>query len=516
MAAATLWELFATTARRHPGAPALELDGAVISYRDLDRRAGAIAARVLLEHGGAPRRVALLASRSVVALAGYLAAQRLGATVTPLNPGYPRQRNRRVCELARADLLLADGAGAAQLGGDDGPTAATVVQLRDGDLAACDDASAALPPYRVSPDDVAYVLFTSGSTGEPKGVPIRHRNLLPYIRHNIDRYEVGPGCRMSHTFDLTFDPSVYDLWVTWGAGATLVVPRRNELLTPIRYLEEQAITHWFSVPSVVSVAQELGGGLPPGRATALRYGIFIGEQLTYRQAAAWHAAAPGAIVENVYGPTELTVACTEYRLDRDPGRWPQTSNDTVPIGPVYGFLEHVILDADGRPSDEGELCVRGSQRFDGYLDGGDDVGRFVAVGASGAEVYDGGAPLTAEHYYRTGDRVRHERGELVHLGRLDNQVKIRGYRVELGEVEAALRRHPDVGQAVVVAVRTGDDTALTAFHTGAELGAAELMRWMRKQVPLHMVPRRYVHLAALPLNANGKADRGTLTRSVAA
>lgn len=514
MAATTLWQFFARSVERHPDAPALEVDGAVHTYRDLDLRAAALAARLLEAHGRPPRRVALLAARSLAAMTGYLAAQRLGATVTPLNPTYPLERNRRVCELAGVDMLLADDAGAAQLGPPAALTAPTVLPLTDEDLAPAQARRTPLPPYRVSPDDVAYILFTSGSTGRPKGVPIRHRNLAPYIRYNIGRYGVGPGCRVSHTFDLTFDPSVYDLWVTWGGGGTLVVPRRHELLTPVRYVVDRAITHWFSVPSVVSVAGELGN-LPPGRASALRYSIFIGEQLSYRQAAAWRAALPGSIVENVYGPTELTVACTDYQLPGDPGRWPATSNDTVPVGPVYSFLEHVILDDEGRPASEGELCVRGSQRFDGYLDPSDDVGRFLAVTADGARVYDGTSELTAEHYYRTGDRVRFEHGELVHLGRLDGQLKIRGYRVELGEVEAAMRRHPDISQAVVVATGNGHDTQLVGFHTGAEIAPRELMRWLRGHIPMHMVPRRVVRLPALPLTANGKADRVELRRSVA-
>jgi acyl-CoA synthetase (AMP-forming)/AMP-acid ligase II len=229
-----------------------------------------------------------------------------------------------------------------------------------------------------------------------------------------------------------------------------------------------------------------------------------------RQARLWHAVAPDAIIENVYGPTELTVACTEFQLPRDSRKWPATSNDTVPIGPVYDFLEHVVLDEDGHPAEEGELCVRGSQRFNGYLDRGDDAGRFLSFDGIRAVTYDCGEPLTAQHYYRTGDRVRVESGHWVHLGRLDDQVKVRGYRIELGEVEAAMRTHPDVSQAIVVAVRSGDETEMVAFHTGSPVDSTAFLLWLRKQIPLHMVPRRYQHIDSLPLNANGKVDRGAL------
>ncbi|MGX2993987.1 AMP-binding protein [Streptomyces sp. JNUCC 64] len=509
-APATLHAWFDRTAARHPDRPALEAGGTVLTYRELRRAAEHVAARVLAAHGSAPRRISVMATRSVAVLAAYLAGQRLGATVTPVNPGFPAARNRVIVELSGAEVLVADAADAVQLDGELAGAVPTELRLDSAGVAAAgraaDTVDPGLPAPATGPDDIAYVLFTSGSTGRPKGVPIRHRNLTPYLAHNIARYGIGPGCRTSHTFDLTFDPSVFDLFVTWGGGATLVVPGRAELLSPVDYIADNGITHWFSVPSVVSVGAQLGN-LPAGRAPSLRSSVFIGEQLSYDQARAWHTVAPRATIENVYGPTELTVACTEFALPTDPAEWPATSNDTVPVGPVYPFLDHLVLDEDGRPADEGELVVRGSQRFDGYLDPADDRGRFLSHDGHRAVPYDGETPLTAAHYYRTGDRVRRENGLLVHLGRLDNQVKIRGYRVELGEIEAALRRHPDIDQAVVVALGQGDGTELVGCHTGAPVEPQQLGRWLRKRVPVHMVPRRFRHLDTLPLNPNGKTDR---------
>ncbi|MFI9360992.1 AMP-binding protein [Kitasatospora sp. NPDC053057] len=513
MADRTLYRWFADSAERHPEAVAVETGEFSLSYGELLRSALALAGRILREHGSVPARVALLAAHGPAAFAGYLAALRLGAAVTPLNPGFPAARNRPVCELAGIDVLLADSAGAVQLDRELDGAVGTVLRLTDHEVVAAEAGAGAgddaLPPYAGSLQDLAYILFTSGSTGRPKGVPIRHRNASPYVARNIARHGVGPGCRMSHTFDLTFDPSVFDLFVTWGAGATLVVPDRGELLTPVDYLVKREITHWFSVPSVVSVAAELGN-LGTGRASSLRRSVFIGEQLTVDQAAAWWSVAPGAVLENVYGPTELTVACTEFTLPADRADWPATSNDTVPIGPVYPFLDHLVLDEDGRAAEEGELCVRGSQRFDGYLDPSDNRGRFLSYDGERATDYDGTGELTPEHYYRTGDRVRFESGQLVHLGRLDNQIKLRGYRIELGEIEAVLRRHPEVHQAIVVTLGSGADLALVGCYTGAELASQDLVRWLRKRLPIHMVPRRLHRLDEVPLNANGKADRGRL------
>jgi amino acid adenylation domain-containing protein len=503
----TLYEWFRHSADRFPGEPAVEVAGTAVTYRELHELVETLAGRILGALGHAPGRLALLADRTVLGFAGYLAALRLGAAVTPLNPAFPAVRNATVCELAGAELVLADSAATERLAAGL-PVAALALSEPDGP-------SVAPPPYRASTDDVAYVLFTSGSTGRPKGVPIRHRNLSPYIAHNIDRFEVGPGCRLSHTFDLTFDPSVFDMFVTWGGGATLVVPRRTDLLTPAAYIAGNALTHWFSVPSVVSVSAELGN-LPAGAVDSLRYSVFIGEALTMSQARAWHAMAPESVIENVYGPTELTVACSEYRLARDPRDWPSTSNDTVPIGPVYGFLDSLVLDEHGMPAEEGELCVRGAQRFDGYLDLADNEGRFLSHEQGRTMACDRSAELTAAHYYRTGDRVRLEAGEWVHLGRLDHQVKIRGFRVELGEIEAAMRRCPGVRDAVVIAVEQGEDVELAGFHAGAPIGAADLVRLLRRQLPIHMVPRRFTHLPEIPLNPNGKADRGRLRALLAA
>lgn len=505
----TLYQWFADSADRTPDAPALEVGEDVLTYGRLRERVDAVATRILAANGGqAPKRVALLASRSLTAFTGYLAILRLGAVVVPLNPGHPVYRNQVICGSVELDMLVADDDGAAQVAGL-GAAAGAVLSLSDDDVRAA--RAGELPELTAGPDDTAYILFTSGSTGKPKGVPITHANLAAYVARNIARFDVSPGCRVSHTFDFTFDPSVFDLFVTWGGGATLVCPHRTALLTPVDYLVDKAITHWFSVPSVVSVSANLGN-LPTGRPTVLRQSIFIGEQLTFGQAAAWWAVAPQARIDNVYGPTELTVACTEYRLPDDPDQWPSTSNDTVPIGPVYEFLDHLILDEDGRPAGQGELCVRGAQRFSGYLNPGDNAGRFMARDGDRYVSYDGAEPRP-ELYYRTGDRVRWENGELVHLSRLDHQLKIRGYRVELGEIEAAIARRDEVAQAVVIAVPGDDAPELVGFYTGTEVPDRRFVQWLRRYLPIHMVPRRLNHVAELPRNANGKVDRGALRES---
>lgn len=511
----TLYQWFAESVSVHSGLPAVEAPEVVLSYTELAERAEALAAYLVRTAGRVPRRIGLLAGQDLVAVVGYLAVQRLDAVMVPLNPAYPVARNATVCRIAGVDTVMASPAGSAQCDAGLGGDLTAVLRISEAELLGLPPAGDVLPPRAATTDDLAYVMFTSGSTGVPKGVPTRHRNISPYIEHNRRRYEVEPGSRLSNTFDLTFDPSVFDLIVTWAGGGTLVVPGPRELLTPVDYLIQRRITHWFSVPSVISVCADLGtlpdGTDPAATATSLRHSVFIGEPLTHGQAEAWRRVAPQGAIHNSYGPTEVAVACAEYRLPADPADWPSTSNGTLPIGAVYPHLEFVVLDDRGEPAREGELCVRGGQRMDGYLDSADDLGSFLLAGPSGVDEYLGQGPLTPEHYYRTGDLVSWEDDVLVCLGRRDNQVKVHGYRVELGEIEAALRRHPGVRQAVVLATPSGADNELTGYYTGPDPGASTVRRWLRTQVPPHMVPRRCVHCETLPLTVNGKIDRRALS-----
>ncbi|NUT98156.1 MAG: AMP-binding protein, partial [Saccharothrix sp.] len=302
----TLFARIADTARRHPDRTALEVGGDVLSYRDLLDLADRTAAR--LAENGTPRAVGLLAARSLPAYAGYLGALRLGATVVPLNPAFPVARNRYMCAQAGVDVLVVDDRGADTADA----VAAGIPTATLKDLP---------PPHRGpipdNPDDVAYVLFTSGSTGTPKGVPIRHRNLATYLPFCAERYEIGPGARLSQAADLTFDISVFDLFASWTSGATVVVPQADELLVPVRFVAGRGITHWFSVPSVISIARRLRG-LRPDVMPGLRWSIFGGERLTHEQARAWATAAPNSAIVNVYGPTETTITVTDYRLPADP------------------------------------------------------------------------------------------------------------------------------------------------------------------------------------------------------
>lgn len=477
----SLYERFRASAAAHPDRVAIEVGGREHTYASLEAMAEEAAERIVSVVTVVPPRIGLVAYRDVATYAGYLAILRLRRSVVPLPADSPRARLQRMISDAGLDLVLDAG--------DDTDAARGVRTLH------VDTAGAAARKGE------AYLLFTSGSTGRPKGVPITQENVLALLDGSRDAFGLRPGARASQCFDLTFDLSVYDLFATWSAGATVVVPDKSDLLRPERFVARKALTHWFSVPSVVTTARA-AGGLRPGSMPSLEHSLFCGEPLTEAQARIWQEAAPGSALTNLYGPTEATIFCTSYTVPRDGVSAGSPGGAVVPLGAPLPGIECAVLDEHGRSAVIGELCLRGPQRFAGYLDPADDRSRFHRA--------DGGADgsVSAEDWYRTGDRVE-VRGEVLHfVGRLDHQVKVNGFRIELGEVESALRSLDDVEDALAVAVADATGTlALFAVCVPATLLPGDVRTRLLARLPAQLVPRRIVPIPALPRNGNGKSDR---------
>jgi D-alanine--poly(phosphoribitol) ligase subunit 1 len=353
--------------------------------------------------------------------------------------------------------------------------------------------------------DIAYVMFTSGTTGRPKGVPVRARSLMAYLDVATKRFGVRPGDRASHFFELTFDLSVHDIFVTLLGGGTLVVIPAEQRLLPARFVREKEISHWFSVPSAADSLHRIGA-LRPGVFPRLRQTLFCGEPLRWPVAEAWQAAAPNSRVVNLYGPTEATIAISDYILPRHRSR----SDDIygiVPIGQVFEGQRGRIFSEPGAGAqpNRGELRLGGSQVISGYLDPRDGPDAF-------ATDPDGST------WYRTGDVVERDGDGLFHfVGRIDHQLKISGYRVEPAEIEAAIHRaFPDC-RSVVVRCDRGKRRGLVAaiVHAGGGGPAAPAVREAcARSLPAYMIPAHVVELAAWPVNANGKIDRAAVRRQM--
>jgi amino acid adenylation domain-containing protein len=466
-----LSQVIATGASRFADRTAVESKRQTRTYGQMFERASDLARRLTFSRGP----VALVAAPQLETYEWYLAIQLANRTVVPLPPN-DQERAAFALELAR-------------------PT--TVVDPADTNPVTEREARRADSRIGEEQRPVTYILFTSGSTGRPKGVPVEHTNVVHYLASLLPSLSnIGSG-RFSHTFALTFDPSVHDIYCAWATGSTLVIPERRHLLDPVSYITEKGLTHWFSVPSSITLARRIGN-LRAGSLNTLRYAAFGGEPLKLAHARDWRSAAPQASLFNVYGPTELTIACSSYHLDADVTQWPATSNGTVPIGFPFPGLDWRL--GDGRVGDVGELLVCGPQTISGYLDPNDDADRFVNETTGDMSI----------RWYRTGDIVEVTDHSLVHIGRTDRQVKIQGHRVELGEVEYLLER---VGGVRTAAAWTENMHGLTYIHAViAGDTTLESLRQAALQMPVYMRPRRIHVIEDVPRGENGKTDYSALAR----
>ena len=510
---------FLRHAESNPDAPAIVVRGVTRSYGELEATARRWANAIIVTRGRRPERVGIFAFRSEVAYAGTLASLFAGATFVPLNPTFPPDKTAAMVAQADLDAIIVDNACLPQLGGVLADTANTCVLVPESEASEASSITAKiigsrelgnfspleqLPP--LTPEDTAYLLFTSGSTGAPKGVPVTHGNATYFVDLMSRRYDIRPDDRFSQTFDQTFDLSVFDLFMAWSNGACVYGMAPVDLLSPTKFINRNQLTVWFSVPSVP--AQMLRRNtLTPDSLPTLRWSLFCGEPLVQRSAEAWQRAAPNSTLENLYGPTELTIACFVHRWDSvaSPAL---CRNGVVPIGRPYEGLMATIVD-DGlnqvAESETGELCVAGPQTTPGYWRAPDITAqRYVNLSVSEYET---------RRFYRTGDLVaKLPEGDYVFLGRADQQIKVLGHRVELGEIEAVLRGDPGVEHAVAfgLPVSSTSADAVVAFVSGNNPDADALIALARKSLPPYIVPRQIFVVPEMPLNANGKVDRRVL------
>ena len=506
----------------HAGRPALEVDGEVWTYARLREKVLALAATLQrwTPTGGA-HLVSVFGHRSSTGFAGILAALSSGRGYVPLNRTFPIARTRAMFEAADCRAMIVDHASSAQL--DEilvravHPLLVIVDRNDASELAArwpehMFRSAQALEPaggwVREDPasDAIAYLLFTSGSTGPPKGVPVTHGNASHFVATAVERYDVRAEDRFSQMFDATFDLSVFDMFVPWSVGACVCCPHERARMNADAFIKDSKPTIWLSVPSVGMFMKRLGM-LKPNRYPSLRWSLFCGEPLPVAVARAWAGAAPASTVENLYGPTEATVACAAYRWDGDRSL-PDAGQDIVPIGEPLPGTRLLVVDEllqEVPPGVVGELLIGGPQVTPGYWRNDEATAR--------AYVSD---PECGAAFYRTGDRVRRVGvgGPLAFVGRIDDQVKILGHRVELGEVECRLREAPGVSAAAALAwpVTSAGAAGIAAFVVGVDADPAVIRASVQAALPQYAVPRAIHVLSDLPRNANGKVDRSALVK----
>ncbi|WP_423194302.1 amino acid adenylation domain-containing protein [Cupriavidus sp. H18C2] len=492
---------FEAHAATTPDAVALTADGQTLTYRELNRRANALAARLLARGVGPDVPVGVLAERSVEMVVALLGILKAGGVYVPFDPDYPADRLAYMVDDSRVTLLLTRHAGLPQ-------TAACAVPVIDLTAPALYDGDAANPAVNLDPRHLAYVIYTSGSTGRPKGVGISHAALAHYLHGVLAELALPPGLRMAMVSTPAADLGHTVLFGALASGAALHLPERRCVFDAAAFARDMA-GHGVDVLKIVPshlralLDGAAAAGVPEADVLPAHTLVLGGEATDAALRARIHAARPDCRLVNHYGPTETTVGVLVHVA----GTTPQPGAG-LPLGqPLAGTVAHV-LDADLQPLPDGvagELYLGGPALARGYLGRAAlTADRFVPdpFAADGARLY------------RTGDRVRrHADGRFAYLGRIDDQVKIRGFRVEPGEIAAQLAALPGIRQAAVIAASADTGVQLVGYavpDAGAQPDAAALRRALAAVLPGHMVPAAIVLLDALPLTANGKLDRRAL------
>lgn len=499
----SLHATFESVARSFPDKVAVSDGHSRATYRELDHRAGRLAAALRAAGVARDQLVGLCVERGVDLIVGMLGILKAGGGYLPLDPAYPAARRDRVLALSGAQVVVAHGATAALVSGH------KVVELdklgEGGAVESAHDAEEA--------SSLAYVIFTSGSSGEPKGVMIEHRNVLRLMSSTEDVFGFGSDDVWCNFHSSAFDFSVWEIWGALLYGGRLVMVSNEVARDPHAFanlLRSEQVTVLNQTPSsfrnLAAADAELGAGSSP---LALRYVIFGGERLDYRSLTPWverHGLERPALV-NMYGITETTVHVTWKRI----ARADLESSGPSPIGVAISDLELDLVDERGQWAQrgrEGVLFVSGAGLARGYL-GRPELTRerFVTrLGRDGKE----------RRWYDSGDLgVELAPGEFGYVGRADRQIKIRGYRIEPGEIEAALRKDAAVKDCVVVAADFGaGDPRLVAYLVTDTSGGQDVVSRVQQHVsealPGYMSPSTYLLLPKLPTTANGKLDEEAL------
>ncbi|MFE2149214.1 amino acid adenylation domain-containing protein [Streptomyces lavendulae] len=498
----TLHGLFLAQAARNPGRTAVAYDGGEIDYAGLAARATVLAARLRARglEPGEPVAIAMEKSwRQVVAVLAVLQA---GGVFVPVDPSVPADRLRHILGHATARLALTRP-GLEHAGhGLAWPEDVEVLTVDEaapepGDLPA---AEAAAPTVTRQPDDLAYVIYTSGSTGQPKGVMISHRGAVNTVLDINDRFGIGPQDRVLALSSLSFDLAVYDIFGALGAGAAVVMPEHTPVPDPdhwARVVRDRHVTVWNSVPALMELVTATAA---PGDLASLRLVMLSGDWIRVGLPADLAETCPKARVISLGGATEASIWSIVHPIEQV-----DTSRPSIPYGRPMANQRFHVLDAAMERCPlgvAGSLWIAGTGVALGYWRDAERTAHSFVV-----------HPRTGERLYRTGDRGRLlPDGDIEFLGREDFQVKVQGFRVELGEIEAVLRRFPGVEDAVAVADKDATGAArLVAFlRTDGEPDLGALRTFAAGRLPAYMLPADLVRLESWPLTANGKVDRTAL------
>jgi len=494
------------------------MDGERISYGELVDLRGRLAARIVAAGIEPGDRVALLIPKRPMAIVAMQAVMEAGAVYVPLDVDSPTARLARIVRSAAPRLILSVAAVADRLDGlaDDGiATPVWSVEAEPieghrvrGELTRTDwDIDVASPGIRVRPEDPAHLIFTSGSTGQPKGVVVTHSMVAAFVDWAVDYCGISSADRVSGHPPLHFDLSTFDIYTSLAAGAELNMVPPTMSVDPrslARFIRDRELTQWVSVPSVLTYMAKFDA-VEQNDFPVLERLLWCGEVLPTPVLAQWMRRLPHVRFTNLYGPTETAVASSYYPIPSVP----EDESIAVPIGAACTGEELLVLDESlvEVPLEEvGDLYIGGVGVSPGYWrDPEKTAAAFVPDPREGAG---------DRRIYKTGDLGRlGTDGQFHFLGRADSQIKSRGYRIELGEIENAVTPIAGIRECAVVGVEVNDFEGVSicaAYVSDEDLEPPQLRRHLAEALPSYMLPARWLRLAALPKNQNGKVDRPRL------
>jgi amino acid adenylation domain-containing protein len=485
---------FIECSTRFPDAPAIFVDDRSYTYGELRGLSSAMCGLLKAHEVKKGDRVGIFTENNIYTYASLLGILSCGAGYVPLNYDNPVERNTGIIAEAGIKVLLY-----------------TEKQDKARELSLASRSTCRPLNNRVTPNqgklapvdqmhnDLCYLLFTSGTTGKPKGVPIYYRNLAAFLDMMLEsgRYDFNRNDRFLQMFELTFDLSVFSFLVPLSVGASVYpIPRQGiTYLEVADVLESTEITVALMVPSVINYLKPYVGEI---NLPKMRYSLFCGEALYHDTLLSWSQCAPYAKIENLYGPTEATIFCLRYEWQRGDPPHPQ-GKGIVPIGKAMEGMDAFKIN-ESSLDEEGELCLSGEQVTLGYWNNP----------AKTAEVF--GTTKEGKTFYRTGDLCKIDQaGNFLYLGRIDNQVKIDGHRVELEEIEFHARVFCEDKQ-VIAAVNTSEagGHCIFLFVESEKDVRKGLTEHLKKHLPDYMIPKEIITVSLFPLNTNGKTDRKTL------
>jgi amino acid adenylation domain-containing protein len=492
----TIHRYFQQNVQAYATCSAIEAGGRAYSYESFAERVDKIH-KVLTKAGLKQKAIIVWNDHSVDAYAAILAINFSGNTILPLDPAWPGTRVSAVCKLVSpAAVLYFESSGdLASFHEKQNPQGLPVLNCVSG-------ATITTAPGKESMSadypGIAYILFTSGSTGVPKGVPVRQDSLEAFLAY-YKTYDFNAADRFLQVYDITFDVAYFSFLVPLCVGACCCilnnVPNVPRNLSILQDLLKRNITVVSMVPSVINFSKRY---LRKEVAPVLRYSFFSGDALFHSELIEWQQFVPNARIHNYYGLTETTIVCTGYIWEEKRGA-EDAFLDRVPIGKPFPGMQAVIISETGdriANGDIGELAFHGLQVFDGYLHLPTPE-KFVWISKGEEKVL----------YYKTGDLVSLNANEqLIFHGRSDDQVKINGYRIELGEIQLAIQRVTNQKAVVLKKQNTQKIDYLKAFIEGNSVDEEWLKQVLHEHLPAYMVPTVFVPITEWPLNENGKID----------